>query len=225
MSTQNPLVIAITSDFICPWCFIAERRLKQAAHEAGVDIRMTYRPFELNPDMPPEGLNRKQYRSAKFGSWDYSQRLDAGTVKAAAEDDLTFNYDKMDMTPNTRKAHLLVAYTIENVPEKEEALVDSIFEVYFTDGKNIGDPDILLEIAGTFGLDTAALQKYWESDEAVYAHSQNIIQAVEKGVRGVPSMSIGPHDYSGAVPKHDLVTALKQTTAAKGAGGENACAP
>lgn len=222
VESSDPLVIEITSDFICPWCFVAERRLKQAAQEAGVNIRLTFKPFELNPEMPPEGMKRKTYRTSKFGSWEYSQRLDAGTIKASAEDDLTFSYDKMEMTPNTRKVHLLVAFTIEHDPNQEEALVDRLFEAYFTDGLDLGDPAVLLAIAASFSLDTDSLETYWNSDDAVQEHTQNIIQALRNGVHGVPSMAIGEYAYSGAVPKQDLVKALKHTAAAKHGGGGNA---
>lgn len=103
------LTIEITSDYICPWCYVAEDRLKQAiaqftAEHPTPDIQMVWHPFELNPNMPIPGIDRKTYRSNKFGSWAYSQQLDDQTIQATQGDNVEFRYDLMDITPNTFNA-------------------------------------------------------------------------------------------------------------------------
>lgn len=121
---------------ICPWCYIGSRRLRQAVtiveERAGTTVRVRYHAFELNLTMPTEGLDRKAYRSAKFGSLQRSRQLDAGTVDAGAPDGVIFDYDAIDRTPNTRAAHRLV--TLAHVQGgRSAAMADRIFEAYFTD--------------------------------------------------------------------------------------------
>src|SRR5215469_4054609 len=111
---MKTIPVTITSDFICPWCFIGERRLARAVAHLSEDLReeirleISWRPFELNPNIPADGIDRRAYRVAKFGSWEYSQRLDAQVVEAGKKDGAVFNYDRISRTPNTRRAHRLV---------------------------------------------------------------------------------------------------------------------
>ena len=100
--------IDVISDVICPWCYIGKRRLEKAVALAGGDVRVRWHPFQLNPQMPKEGMNRKEYRTAKFGSWERSRSLDAQVAAAGAAEGLTFAHDQMERTPNTLDAHRLV---------------------------------------------------------------------------------------------------------------------
>ena len=108
---MNPIDIRVISDFVCPWCPIGEKQLEAAVRAVGSDIpvRVSYEPFELNPDMPKEGLNRREYRSRKFGSWARSQAMDAQVTDAGQRVGVTFNYDIIEHTPNTRLAHRLTS--------------------------------------------------------------------------------------------------------------------
>ena len=105
-ATRN---LTIVSDVICPWCFVAKRNLDSALRLAGsnLKIEVTWKPFEINPDMPKEGMNRRAYRSRKFGSWEHSQALDAQVATAAAQAGIEFRHDLMERTPNTFNAHRL----------------------------------------------------------------------------------------------------------------------
>src|SRR5229473_7331498 len=89
------LVVDVTSDLICPWCFVAKRRIERAASIFGKSLEMRWHPFQLNPEMPVDGLNRRLYRSAKFGSWEQSQRLDAQVAAAGKEVGIGFRHDLM----------------------------------------------------------------------------------------------------------------------------------
>src|SRR6202049_311684 len=104
------LAIDVISDAICPWCWVAKRRLDRAIAALAPDVTasVTWRPFELNPEMPKAGLDRRAYRSAKFGSWQHSQALDAQVAAAGRSEGLIFNHDKMERTPNTVDAHRLI---------------------------------------------------------------------------------------------------------------------
>jgi len=100
---KTTLAIEVISDAICPWCWVAKRRLESALAALAPDITatVTWRPFELNPEMPKAGVDRRAYRSAKFGSWQRSQALDAQVAAAGRSDGLVFNHDKMERAPNT----------------------------------------------------------------------------------------------------------------------------
>src|SRR5476651_1298594 len=109
---MRPINIEIVHDFICPWCWIGGEHLKQAIAQANLAVAPTieYIPYELNPRMPREGVDRKLYRSAKFGSWARSQAMDAEVTLAGKRAGLLFDYDKVAITPNTRLAHRLLFY-------------------------------------------------------------------------------------------------------------------
>jgi len=104
------LAIQVISDAICPWCWVAKRRLGRAIAAISPDVTasVTWRPFELNPEMPKADVDRRAYRSAKFGSWQHSQALDAQVAAAGRSEGLVFNHDKMERTPNTVDAHRLI---------------------------------------------------------------------------------------------------------------------
>lgn len=141
MSDKSTTIsVQITSDFICPWCFVAERRLVETAKQLGLALEVSYLPYELNPHMPKEGLNRREYRSRKFGSWAESVLRDRQTVESAQGDPLTFNYDAIQKTPNSRMAHRAVLYAQRHQADLEAELSDQIFEAYFTRGLDIGQP-------------------------------------------------------------------------------------
>ena len=128
------LTIEITSDFICPWCLIAHHHLQQAIEQleqlADQPIDIRWHPFELNPDMPEAGLDRRLYRSTKFGSWEYSQQLDAKTVEAGRANGIEFRYALMEKTPNTLKAHRLTGLAAKS--GKATEMAERILQAYFT---------------------------------------------------------------------------------------------
>jgi predicted DsbA family dithiol-disulfide isomerase len=103
----------MVSDLICPWCFVAKRRVERTATLLGKEVKIHWLPFELNADMPVDGLDRRMYRSAKFGSWEQSQRLDAQVAAAGAEVGITFHHDRMKRTPNTFRGHVLLAAALK----------------------------------------------------------------------------------------------------------------
>ncbi len=206
----TPIKVEVISDFICPWCFIAERRLKQAAKDAGLSVALSYRPFELNPEMPTEGISRKTYRSRKFGTWERSLQLDQHTQQASKDDPLTINYDKMLVTPNSRKAHRLVLYFKNNKSDKEEAVSDAIFEAYFTHGKDIGKTEILSQLASQFGFEQDEITSYLDSHIGVDIIIQEETEIVQTGVQGVPEFRIGQLRMSGSQPKSIMISFLEQ---------------
>ena len=183
--------INVTSDFICPWCYIGEKRLARAIESlpAGIDVQLQWLPFELNPDMPLEGMDRRTYRSRKFGSWERSQTMDTQTVLSGRGDGAIFDYEAIERTPNTFLAHR-VSWLAQR-EGKQRAFVEAALKGYFTQGRDIGSKDVLAEIAGEVGLDRNAVAAFLGSDEGVESVRALERAARERTVQGVPHFDIG----------------------------------
>jgi len=177
------LGIDIISDVICPWCFIGKRRFEKALSllPAEADIVVNWRPFELNPDMPLEGIDRKLYRTRKFGSWERSQALDAQLVEAGAGEGIRFAFDRMERTPNTFEAHRLIWLAGEQ--GVQEAVVESLFRAYFEKALDVGNREVLGSVAGSAGMDTRDFLKSERGRQEVLAEES---WARRQGVQGVP---------------------------------------
>ena len=204
------LTIAITSDFICPWCLVAETRLNQAIKQLNspVEIHRIWYPFELNPDMPEAGMDRKTYRSNKFGSWEYSQSLDAKTVQATQADGIAFRYDLMTVTPNTLKAHRLTWFAGQQ--DKATVMAERILKAYFTEGQNIAEVETLANLAAEVGIDAEAAKAFLLFDAGIQEVQELKRQAIAQGVHGVPHIRIGQEVLSGAQPAGVFLAALQK---------------
>ncbi len=202
--------ITITSDFICPWCFIGERRLAKAieALPADTNVELQWHPFELNPDMRSEGLNRKTYRSLKFGSWERSQLLDAQTAAAARGDDIAFNYEAMEKTPNTFLAHRLMRLAADH--GLATGVARAVFSAYFEHGRDIGDAATLVEIAAENGLDHQQTEAFLAGEEGVAEVRAGEQDSQGRGVRSVPLFDIAGEIISGAQSVQTFTTALQR---------------
>ncbi|MBU9259533.1 DsbA family oxidoreductase [Burkholderia multivorans] len=197
---MKPIEVTMIYDLICPWCWIAEHRLAQAIDEVGLtgNVNVRFVPFELNPSMPAGGMDRKAYRSAKFGSWARSQALDAHVAEAGRAAGLVFDHARIARTPNTRLAHRLVWFAQQR--GSAVALVDALFAAYFRDGRDIGDTDVLIEIATGAGLPGDAARAFLASDAGHDAVVALEAHALGEGVASVPSTRIGQSVVSGAQP-------------------------
>ncbi|MBD2435097.1 MULTISPECIES: DsbA family oxidoreductase [Fischerella] len=200
------LTVEITSDFICPWCLVAETRLNRAIAQldSSVKVQRIWYPFELNPDMPKAGMDRKTYRSKKFGSWEYSQILDAKTIEATQADGIEFRYDLMRVTPNTFDAHRLTWLAAKN--GKATEMAERILKAYFREGQNIGDIETLANLAADIGIDAKAF--LW-SDAGIEEVRELERQAKVRGIHSVPNICIGQETLIGAQPIDVLFTALQ----------------
>ena len=186
--------IEIVSDVICPWCFIGKRRLERAlAARPGLDVETTWRPFQLNPDMPPEGMERQSYLTAKFGSADRAAQLYAEISKAGAVEGIDFAFDRIARTPNTIDAHRLIRFAGAN--GAQDAVCELLFRRYFLDGADVGDRERLAEIGAEAGLDAAAVRAHLASDQDVDAVRLEDLHARRLGVNGVPCFIID-HRYA-----------------------------
>lgn len=207
------ITVTLTSDFVCPWCFIGERRLQQAIRNLAQDIQVTlvWQPYELNSTMPVEGVERTSYRIKKFGSLEYSQMLDQRIVAASANDDIHFNHAAILKTPNTFKAHRLMGWARQFA--KTDDLANALFSGYFEHGRDIGDSNVLAEIAAEIGLDSAQALAFLNSDADVLQTRQAIAQVVD--IQGVPNFDIDGEIISGAHPVSIIQNALQDAAARK----------
>ncbi|MEH2257601.1 DsbA family oxidoreductase [Nostoc sp.] len=203
------LTIEITSDFICPWCLVVDKRLDRAIEQlkAPVKIKRLWYPFELNPTMPEAGMDRKTYRSNKFGSWEYSQALDAQTMQAATDDGIEFRYDLMQVTPNTLKAHRLSWFA--ELEGKATEMVERILNAYFMQGQDITDVETLVKLAAEVGLNADKVRAFLHSNEGVEEVKALEEHAVSRNIKGVPSIKIGQETIVGAQSIDVFLTALQ----------------
>lgn len=190
--------VKVTSDFICPWCQIGKQRLQNALDSLpeDVDVDITWQPFELNPEMPVQGIDRKVYRTMKFGSWERSQALDARTIAAGAGDGVQLNYDRIKVTPNTFAAHRLAWYAAAH--DRQRPMVEAILSAYFEEGQDIGDPDVLVSLAVGVGLDGDDVRSFLDGSEGTDAVRDLERQARGAGIHGVPHFEIDGFAVSGA---------------------------
>ena len=210
INRKKPMIsIEITSDFICPWCLVVDKRLNRAIEQlkTPVKIKRLWYPFELNPTMPEAGMDRKTYRSNKFGSWAYSQTLDAQTMQAAMNDGIEFRYDLMQITPNTLKAHRLSWYAERS--HKATEMVERILNAYFTQGEDITDVETLVKLAQEVGLNADSVRAFLNSNEGVEEVKALEEQAASRNIRGVPSIKIGTETIVGAQSVEVFLTALE----------------
>jgi predicted DsbA family dithiol-disulfide isomerase len=204
--------IAIHSDLICPWCYIGKRRMEEALRQLPPDTRVerSWHPFRLNPEMPQEGLNRKMYRSKKFGSWQRSQELDAQATAAGKSVGIEFRYDLQTHTPNTFDSHRLV--WLAGASGVQDAVVEALFRAYFCEGANFSDQTKLIEVGVSAGLDIAELTRFFDSDKGVTEVREEEERVRRLGISGVPFYVINEElSFSGAQPVEIFLDALRRT--------------
>ncbi|MEN5083846.1 DsbA family oxidoreductase [Bosea sp. TWI1241] len=199
-STPEKLAIAIVSDLACPWCFIGKARLETALERLGLSERVaiTWLPYELNPEMPEDGMDRTAYLDAKFGAGK-RREIELRLSEAALESGVTFNWSAVTKSVNTRLAHMLVAAaaTVQRAGEMTAAL----FAAYWRDGRDIGDLDTLVAIAVELGFDEQAVRDELANDELRDTVIGLEDHARKVGVTGVPFFIVdGRLAVSGAQP-------------------------
>ena len=204
--------IDIISDAICPWCYIGKRQLERALDILEKDklrFSVFWNPFQLNPEMPAEGVGRKAYREAKFGGPERARQIDERVTGAAANVGLEFHLDRLTRTPNTVNAHRLIRMAGQK--GVQDAVVEALFEAYFCNGADLGDASKLAEIGSTGGLDYEDVKAMLASDanrKEVLAGDQ---MARNAGIQGVPSFALQGHVlFSGAVPADEMAQAFRR---------------
>ena len=149
------LAVDVISDVICPWCYIGKRRLEKAvaALDGPHEVRVRWLPFQLNPTMPKDGIDRREYRTRKFGSWERSLELDAQVAAAGTAEGIHFAFDRIERTPNTLDVHRLIWLADEE--GIQDAVVEALFRAYFTQGRDISNRTTLIDVVVEAGLERA----------------------------------------------------------------------
>jgi predicted DsbA family dithiol-disulfide isomerase len=178
--------INVISDSVCPWCYIGKRRLEQAlALRPHIRPEITWQDFLLNPEIPPEGLDRSNYLIRKFGSENRVRRVYGAIADAGLSVEIDFAFDRIDRTPNTVDAHRLIRKAQEN--GTAEDVVEALFHAFFIDGLDIGDKSLLEQIGSENGLDRKKLTRYFNSDDDITEIYDENARAHRLGVNGVPA--------------------------------------
>ncbi|MFL1875803.1 DsbA family oxidoreductase [Hansschlegelia beijingensis] len=182
-----PLSIDVFADPVCPWCWIGKRRLEAAlAARPDVEAVIRWRPYQLDPSIPPEGLDREEYLESKF---DDVARLRATLDQITAigrDEGIAFLFADITRAPNTLDAHRAIRWAAEEGPVAQGALIERLFEAYFTEAEDISDLDVIGRAADEAGLDWETLRDRLDSDEDVEDVREEIAQARAIGVEGVP---------------------------------------
>ena len=185
MSTQ----LDIISDPICPWCYIGKARLDRALEsrpDHTFDIH--WRPFQLNPDMPPEGMDRQAYLEWKFGGPDGAARVYGQIEQTARDTGLDIDFPAITRTPNTLDTHRLIRWA--RVEGRQTLVVTQLFHRYFRQGQDISDHNVLGEVANTVGMDEALVHRLLDGDADLEETRLEDAKAREMGVTGVPTLSL-----------------------------------
>lgn len=206
----KPVTVDVVSDVVCPWCFIGKRRLEKAlALKPDIPVEVRFHPYFLNPWVPREGMSRNEYLTTKFGSPERYKGIAQRVATAAAEEGLTYAVDKMARQPNTLDCHRLIlwAQAIGKAPEMKQRLMD----LYFTEGADLSDREVLAKAAADVGLDAATVRDKLASDADVAEVEASANSAKDAGIDGVPTFIIGGvAAVSGAQSPELLAHAIEQ---------------
>lgn len=212
MSTAagQKLVIDVVSDVVCPWCFIGKRRLEKAlALKPDIPVEVRFRPYFLNPWVPRAGMSRDDYLTTKFGSPDRYRSI-AGRVKAAAAaEGLTYAVEKMRRQPNTLDCHRLIHWAGKE--GKAAQMKQRLMDLYFTEGADLSDREVLLQATADCGLDTDTVREKLATDQDVELIEREANAAKDVGIDGVPTFILGGvAAISGAQAPELLANAIEQ---------------
>ena len=209
MGTLKPLKIDIVSDVVCPWCYIGKRRIENAlalVPDVPVDVR--WRPFFLNSWVPREGISRDEYLTAKFGSPEAYKGIAGRVVAAAGEEGLSYRPDLVKRQPNTIDCHRLIHWA--EAQGKAAEMKQRLMELYFRDGGDLTDTNVLVQAAADCGLDADDVRRRLGTDEDVALISGQAQEASDKGISGVFAQK---YAVSGAQPADQLARAIRQVSA------------
>jgi predicted DsbA family dithiol-disulfide isomerase len=213
MSTLKPLQIDIVSDVVCPWCYIGKRRIENAlALTPDVPVEIKWRPFFLNSWVPREGISRDEYLTAKFGSPEAYKSIAGRVVAAATDEGLQYRPELVRRQPNTTDCHRLIHWA--DARGKSAEMKQRLMELYFRDGGDLSDPEVLVKAAADVGLDSEDVRRRLASDEDVALISAQAKEASDKGISGVPTFVFAQkYAVSGAQDPEQLARAIRQVSA------------
>ena len=213
-SLREPIRVDVVSDVMCPWCLIGKRRLERAiASTPDLDWTVVWRPYQLDPTLPPGGKPRRQYLDEKFGAERAGAIYDRIREEGAKEG-IAFDFEAIAVSPNTLDAHRLLRWAVTASPHHQNMLKERLLTDFFERGLNVGERDVLLQAAHDVGLDARKLEPLLASDLDVDAVKEEIAYLQRIGVTGVPCFIFGETlAVSGAQAPDTLAAAARQAVA------------
>lgn len=214
----------ILSDPICPWCYIGKAKLDAAIAEVGTDpFVRRWRMYRLNPEMPPEGMERQLYLDTKFGGRENADRIYGHIAETARAAGLTTNFREISRTPDTTNAHRLLRWAESE--GAQDRVCDGLFLAYFQNGEDISAPETLARIAGEAGLDRSVIEMLLRGDADRETLLAEEARAREMGVTGVPCFVInGQYVLQGAQETETWVRVVRELVASLEAQADGATA-
>ena len=201
------MIIKVFADTICGWCFIGQTKLNKAVKNfPETKFEIEHVPFQLNPDMPKEGIERDQYLKMKFGGKEFAQPMYDRMTEEAKKENLNFNLNNIKKTPNTLLSHVLIK--LAELTNTQNRVKEKIYQTYFIDGLDIGNKDVLIKIGKDFGIKEDVINNFLNSKNREKVNSYIGI-AKEKKINGVPFFEIGKDVVSGAQSSANLESLIK----------------
>lgn len=208
---MQKITIDVVSDVVCPWCYIGKRRLEKAIEllKNEFELAINYLPFELNPNMPKEGRNQKEYLTTKFGSEERYVQLTENVSKIAAEEGLRFDYKRQQVSPNTRDAHRLI--WLAGKEGHEQQVVEALMKAYFEEGADLTSNANLLDIVSRAGLNRVKAEALLNSEDGLVEVEYLEQLNHQRGISGVPFYIINKkYGISGAQIPSTIVKTIKE---------------
>ncbi|HSX73347.1 MAG TPA: DsbA family oxidoreductase [Shinella sp.] len=215
---MEAITIDVVSDVVCPWCYLGKKRLDQAIEAVKDDlaVAVTFRPYQLNPDMPAEGVDHKKHLAEKLGGEEAVTRAHEMLAGLGREAGIDFDFPAVKISPNTLDAHRLLRWAMIEGPEVQNRAAVALFKAYFEDGRNVGDRAVLLDIAEACGMDRAVVTALFSAGADVDSVKEEIGMARDMGVTGVPCFIIdNKYAVMGAQSVDVLANAFREIAALK----------
>ena len=214
-SEPFPIAIDVYSDVVCPWCFLGKRRLETAlAMVPDIVATIRWLPFRLDPTIPPGGIARGEYLTKKFGDPENYEPMYAQLEELGTAERIDFRFDLISRSPNTVDAHRLIRWSAQD--GSQEAVVERLFQAYFTEGQDVGELAALLAAADDAGMDHGDTERRLRSDEDRQLVEDEVANAYKIGIRGVPCFVIdGKYAVMGAQDSSVLADAFMEITASR----------
>ena len=215
---DEALTLDVVSDVVCPWCYVGKRRLAKAlALVPEIRTEVRWRPYQLAPDLPPEGMPRRDYMLAKFGDPDRIRQIHERLTGIGAEEGIPFAFDRIEVAPNTLDAHRLILWA--RAGETQERVVEALFSAFFVEGRNLSDQAVLIDIGAANGLERDLLTELFASDADVERTQREFASAQRIGVAGVPFFIVdGRYGIAGAEAPETIAGAIRQAAGERAAG-------
>jgi predicted DsbA family dithiol-disulfide isomerase len=220
MADRQTLTIDVVSDVVCPWCFLGQMRLDKAiAAVPEVDVSVAWRPFQLDPTIPAEGMDRKAYMLAKFGGEERLREAHARLEELGNAEGIDYDFGAITVSPNTLDAHRVIRWAGAAGSDVQGEVVRRLFKLYFEEGADIGDHSVLAGAARDAGMDAAVVESLLSSDADSHAVTTEVATASRMGITGVPCFLFeGKYAVMGAQDVSTLTDAIRQIAAAKAKG-------